>query len=103
MPKKNDNIVGESEGPAVGGGHQTPEQERIVRQEGGGISDAERRAMERNEASRDGRRDPAIGGSSQGRSDQVAAHGPAESRKVAGGLSDVERRHAADRPGEKRR
>lgn len=99
MPKKNDNIVGRSEGPIVGGGHQTPEQAALVQQGGGGKTDGERSS----EASSDGpkgRMNPALGGSSQGQSDQQAASGPDENSKVAGGLSDSERTHG---PGETRR
>ncbi len=88
MPKKNDNIVGRSEGPIVGGGHQTSQQADIVKQEGGGLSDAERRRMD---GGQQGKGDPAIGGSSGGHSDQMAARGPAEGRKVAGGLYRTER------------
>ena len=92
MPKKNDNIVGRSEGPIVGGGHQTPEQADIVKQEGGGLSDAERsRQMQQGGSLAKG--NPAIGGSSGGHSDQLASKGPAEDRKIADGLYDTERQH----------
>jgi len=91
MPKKNDNIVGRSEGPIVGGGHQTPEQAEIVKQEGGGLTEAER-SRQIGSAPR-GKGDPAIGGSSGGHSDQMAARGPDEDRKVAGGLYDTEQTH----------
>jgi hypothetical protein len=96
MPKKNDNIVGRSEGPIVGGGHQTAEQAAIVGQDGGGRSDAERREEWSANPDPAGKMTPAIGGSSQGQSDQQAARGPAEDRKAAGGLSDTERTHASD-------
>jgi hypothetical protein len=100
MPKKNDNIVGESDGPSVGGGRQTPEQAAIVQQGGGGKTDSERHEGWTEGSGGSGRMDPAIGGSSQGRSDQHAARGPDEDRKIAGGLSDTERTHGS---GEKRR
>ena len=102
MPKKNDNIVGRPEGPIVGGGHQTPEQAALMQQAAGGKTDAERshEQAEANSSSR-GRMEPAIGGSSQGQSDQQAARSLKEDRKVAGGLYDTERTHGAgetDRP-----
>ena len=88
MPKKNDNRVGSSDGPAVNGGRQTAEQAEITRQEGGGRSGTERASA------RDGkstaRQDPALGGSSGGHSDQLASRGKAEDRKIAGGLSFAE-------------
>lgn len=96
MPKKNDNIVGRSEGPIVGGGHQTPEQAAIVEQGGGGLTDGERRESWQ-QGGEAGRGAPAIGGSSQGQSDQIAARGPDEDRKVAGGLYDTERTHSGRR------
>jgi hypothetical protein len=95
MPKKNDNIVGRPEGPIVGGGHQTPEQAALVRQGAGGKTDAERSRDQRSSAGTGGRMAPAVGGSSQGRSDQQAAGGADEDRKVAGGLSDSERTHGS--------
>ncbi|WP_046864044.1 hypothetical protein [Microvirga massiliensis] len=97
MPKKNDNIVGQSEGPIVGDGHQTKEQAAIVQQEGGGLSDAERSKTWSEDGS--GHMTPSPGGSSGGHSDQLAARGPRENRKVAGGLYDTERRHQEDRSG----
>jgi hypothetical protein len=97
MPKKNDNIVGQSEGPIVGGGHQTQEQAAIVQQEGRGLSDAER--SERWSEDGPGRMTPSPGGSSEGHSDQIAARGPRENQKIAGGLSDTERCHQEDSPG----
>ncbi|MBM6594099.1 hypothetical protein [Microvirga pudoricolor] len=87
MPKKNDNIIGQSEGPILNGGHQTPQQAEIVKQEGGGLTDRERRHTLEGPSRRD---DPAIGGSSNGHSDQIAANGPEEGRKVAGGLYETE-------------
>ena len=85
MPKKNDNRVGSSDGPAVNGGHQTAEQARIVRQEGGGRTDSER-AEARGDRSA-ARKNPALGGSSGGHSDQMASRGIDEDRKLAGGGS----------------
>ena len=91
MPKKNDNIVGRAEGPPVGGGHQTPEQAAIVRQEGGGRSDSERSAEAAERSQVPG--NPAIGGSSNGHSDQMGSRGAEEDRKVAGGLAQTEQDH----------
>jgi hypothetical protein len=90
MPKKNDNIVGESQGPILNGGHQTGQQAEIVNQGGGGKTDAERRQEWSGSDAREGRADPAIGGSSGGHSDQMAARGPREDRKIAGGLYETE-------------
>jgi hypothetical protein len=101
MPKKNDNIVGRSTGPAVNGGHQTPEQADIVKQEGGGTTDAERHS--RMEGGPRTKGDPAVGGSSGGHSDQIASRGPAEGRKVAGGQSHSERTNGQDDAGAERR
>jgi hypothetical protein len=97
MPKKNDNIVGRSEGPIVAGGHQTAEQAAIVQQGGGGKTDADRNAAWNGDEAQKGRMDPAIGGSSGGHSDQIAARGPKEDRKVAGGLYDTEKTHGDTR------
>ena len=97
MPKKNDNIVGRSEGPIVAGGHQTPEQAAIVQQGEGGKSDAERNAGWTGEGSRKNPPDPAIGGSSGGHSDQIAARGPKEDQKIADGLYDTEKTHGGNR------
>jgi hypothetical protein len=88
MPKKNDNRVGESDGPAFNGGRQTAQQADIVKQEGGGLTDQERRRSLEGQSRRS---DPAVGGSSNGHSDQLAAKGPNEDTKVAGGLSLSER------------
>ena len=90
MPKKNDNIVGESEGPILNGGHQTPQQAAIVQQGGGGKTDADRRQDWNGDDPQAGRMTPAVGGSSNGHSDQMAARGPDEDRKVAGGLYETE-------------
>jgi hypothetical protein len=73
MPKKPDNKVGESEGPIVGGGRQTPQQAAIVRQSGGGLTDAERSRM--NAAGEPGRAPVALGGSSQGQADRMPSGG----------------------------
>ena len=96
MPKKNDNIVGRSEGPVLNGGRQTAEQAAIVRQGGDGKSDAERNALFKTADHVAG--DPAVGGSSGGHSDQLASKGRSENRKVAGGLSQSERSHRARHP-----
>lgn len=88
MPKKNDDIVGQADGPPVNGGRQTSQQANLVEQDGGGLSDVERSRMN---PGRPDKANPALGGSSGGHSDQVASRGPAENRKVAGGLSQSER------------
>jgi hypothetical protein len=98
MPKKNDNIVGRAEGPPVAGGHQTPEQAEIVKQEGGGRSDADRSAEAGVRSQLPG--NPATGGSSNGHSDQMGSRGAENDRKVAGGLYQTEQDHLED---EKRR
>ena len=98
MPKKNDNIVGRPEGPPVGGGRQTPEQAEIVKQGEGGRSDSERSAEAAERSQVPG--NPAIGGSSNGHSDQMGSRGAEDDRKVAGGLYQTEQDHLED---EKRR
>jgi hypothetical protein len=103
MPKKNDNIVGQPEGPIVGGGHQTAEQAAIVQQGGGGRTDRDRGADWPSSEGPEGRMVPAIGGSSQGQSDQHAARGGDEDRKVAGGLSDAEQTYGKARSADERR
>jgi hypothetical protein len=101
MPKKDDDRVGESDGPAFNGGRQTAHQADIVKQEHGGLTDDQRRkGLE--SASR--RSDPAVGGSSNGHSDQLSAEGPSSEAKVAGGLSFSERtRGAGDQAHDKHR
>jgi len=103
MPKKNDDRVGDSDGPAFNGGRQTAQQADIVKQEGGGLTDKERHGSLEGDSlegeslggkilgglSR--RSDPAVGGSSNGHSDQLATGGPMIDHKVAGGLSLAER------------
>jgi hypothetical protein len=91
MPRKNDNIVGRAEGPPVGGGHQTPEQAEIVKQEGGGLTDSERSAQAAERSQLPG--NPAVGGSSGGHSDQMGSRGAEDDRKVAGGLYQTEQDH----------
>ena len=76
MPKKNDNRVGSSDGPAVNGGRQTAQQAEITKQEGGGRSDAERASARAGKSA--ARQNPALGGSSGGHSDQLASRGAAE-------------------------
>jgi hypothetical protein len=85
MPKKNDNRVGSSDGPAVNGGRQTAQQAEITKQESGGRTDTARASATGGKSA--GRGNPVLGGSSGGHSDQVASRGPEEDRKVAGGLS----------------
>jgi hypothetical protein len=91
MPKKNDNIVGRAEGPPAGGGRQTPEQAEIVKQGEGGRSDSERSAEAAEQSQVPG--NPAVGGSSNGHSDQIGSRGAEEDRKVAGGLAQTEQDH----------
>lgn len=88
MPKKNDDRVGDSDGPAINGVRQTAQQAEIVKQEGGGLTDKERRGSLEGLSRRS---DPAVGGSSNGHSDQLATGGPTSDHKVAGGLSLAER------------
>jgi len=105
MPKKNDDRVGDSDGPAFAGGRQTAQQADIVKQEGGGLTDKERHE------SLDGKNsggkssegvsrqpDPAVGGSSNGHSDQLSTGSPPGRDKVAGGLSLAERNRGAGEP-----
>lgn len=91
MPKKNDNIVGRAEGPPVAGGHQTRQQAEIVKQDGGGRTDSDRAAQAAERSQLPG--NPAIGGSSNGHSDQMGSRGAKEDRKVAGGHYQAERDH----------
>jgi len=95
MPKKNDDRIGESDGPAFNGGRQTGQQADIVKQEGGGLTDRERRASLGGQSRRS---DPAVGGSSNGHSDQLSADTPSDDAKVADGLSLAERTHGAGEP-----
>jgi hypothetical protein len=77
-------------------GRQTPEQAAITAQGGAGKTDADRNARWQGDGGEPGRspvagRAPvAIGGSSQGQSDQTDGRG-SEGAKVAGGLSRSER------------
>lgn len=71
MPKKNDNQVGESDGPAAGGGRQTPEQAAIVGTGSGGKTDAARNAGWDEAGGAPGRAPVAVGGSSQGQADRM--------------------------------
>ena len=70
MPKKPDDQVGESSGPEVDTGRQSDEQARLTRQEGGGLSDTQRRENW-SKAGEPGRPPVALGGSSQGQSDRM--------------------------------
>ncbi|KMO28020.1 hypothetical protein VP06_28905 [Methylobacterium aquaticum] len=90
MTRKPDDVVGSRGEPAVGGGHQTPEQAAITRQEGGGRDEAELK-REWSSAGTPGRPPVSVGGSSGGHSDQVAAQGPREGEKVADGESRTEK------------
>jgi hypothetical protein len=90
MPKKPDDIVGQSQGPIVGGGHQTPEQKAITERsgggqpdEGGGRTDAERNAMWNEAGGESGRAPTAVGGSSQGQADRMPAGGASVSNETA--------------------
>lgn len=73
MPKKNDNRVGESEGEAVGGGRQTPEQAALLGGGGAGSgkTDAARNAEWTEAGGAPGRSPVGIGGSSQGQADRM--------------------------------
>src|SRR3954468_476144 len=82
MPKKPDDRVGRSEGPAAGGGRQTPQQRAITERSGpggaeeaGGLSDAERNAPHRQAGDQPGPAPVSLGGSSQGQSDRMPAGG----------------------------
>ncbi|TGD99013.1 hypothetical protein [Methylobacterium nonmethylotrophicum] len=90
MTRKPDDVVGSRGEPAAGGGHQTPEQAAITRQGSGGRDEAER-TREWSSAGTPGRPPVSVGGSSGGHSDQVAAQGPAEGKKVADGAYRTER------------
>lgn len=69
---------------------QTPQQAAITGQGGAGKTDADRNAVWRGAGGEPGRSPVAVGGSSQGQSDQIDGRGP-EGAKVAGGLSRSER------------
>ncbi|MFL5034668.1 MAG: hypothetical protein ACJ8EC_06570 [Microvirga sp.] len=83
MPKKPDDIVGQSQGPIVGGGHQTPEQKAITERSGGGLTDAERNAQSTESGDEPGRAPTAVGGSSQGQADRMPAGGASVSNETA--------------------
>ena len=90
MPKKPDDIVGQSQGPIVGGGHQTPEQKAITERSGGdqaeeagGLTDAERKALYQESGGEPGRAPTAVGGSSQGQADRMPAGGASVSNEKA--------------------
>ena len=89
VTRKPDEDVGSPGGPAAGGGRQTADQAAITDMGGEGRSDSERRGDWG--AGEPGRAPPALGGSSAGHSDQKAAGGPADGRKVASGLYQAER------------
>ncbi|WP_298952174.1 hypothetical protein [uncultured Methylobacterium sp.] len=91
MTRKPDDIVGTRGGPAAGDGHQTAQQAAITRQGEGGRDDAERNPEWAQSGGEEGRPPVSVGGSSGGQSDQVAAQGPDEGRKVADGGSRTER------------
>ena len=79
-------------------GRQTPQQAALTRREGGGeesgVSDAERNADWSKAGGEPGRAPVAVGGSSQGRSDQNASHPGGVGAKVADGLTRPERDEA---------
>ena len=90
MPKKPDDIVGQSQGPIVGGGHQTAEQRAITERSGGpeadeagGLTDAERAEMFKEAGGEPGRPPTALGGSSQGQSDRMPTGGASVSNEKA--------------------
>lgn len=73
MPKKPDNVVGQSEGPVVGDGHQTEQQKALTEQSGTGKTDAERRQEWTSAGGEPGRGPTSFGGSSQGQADRMPA------------------------------
>jgi len=83
MPKKPDDIVGQSQGPIVNGGHQTPEQRAITERSGGGLTEAERHEMWKDAGGEPGRPPAALGGSSQGQADRMPAGGASVSNDKA--------------------
>ncbi len=90
MPKKPDDIVGQSQGPIVGGGHQTPEQKTMTERSGGheaeeagGLTDAERTKMYQQAGGEPGRSPSAHGGSSQGQADRMPTGGALVSNETA--------------------
>ena len=90
MPKKPDDVVGQSQGPIVGGGRQTPEQKAITErshagqgEEAGGLTDAERKELYRQAGGEPGRPPTAVGGSSQGQADRMPAGGASVSNEKA--------------------
>lgn len=95
----NEHQYGGASGPAAetpDGGRQTPQQAAITEQGGAGKTDAGRNAEwgsaagEPNVGGEPGRSPVAVGGSSQGQSDQNDGRGP-DGGKVAGGLYRSER------------
>ncbi|GJD47571.1 hypothetical protein OPKNFCMD_0279 [Methylobacterium crusticola] len=85
MTRKPDDVVGSRGAPAAGGGHQTPEQDAITRQEPGGRTEQSRNAEWSEAGGTPGRPPVSVGGSSGGHSDQKAADGPREGEKTAAG------------------
>lgn len=75
-------------------GRQTPQQAALTRREGGGeesgLTDAERNAEWATAGGEPGRAPVAVGGSSQGKSDQNDGSRAAGDQKVAGGLTRPE-------------
>lgn len=90
MTRKPDDVVGTPGGPAAGGGKQTPQQEAITRQSGGGATDAERNADWDHAGGEPGRAPAVIGGSSGGHADQKTG-GDGAGEKGAAGLTRTER------------
>lgn len=89
----NEHQYGGASGPAaetLDGGRQTPQQAAITEQGGAGKTDAGRNAEWERAAGEPGRSPVAVGGSSQGQSDQNDGRGP-DGGKVAGGLYRSER------------
>jgi hypothetical protein len=70
MAARNPNDVGSPGHPGADGGHQTPQQAAVTRQEGGGRDDAERNAAWSKDKASPERKGPTLGGSSQGSSDR---------------------------------
>ncbi|HEX8416359.1 MAG TPA: hypothetical protein VF641_02030 [Methylobacterium sp.] len=90
VTRKPDSDVGTPGDPAVGGGHQTPQQAAITGQGSGGRTDADRQESWK-QGGAPGRNPAPIGGSSDGQSDQKAGGGPAEDEPVAAGHYKVEK------------
>ncbi|MGH1569610.1 hypothetical protein ACRAWG_01710 [Methylobacterium sp. P31] len=90
VTRKPDDKVGSRGTPPAGGGHQTPDQAAITDMGAGGSARTEPKDGWGG-TGEPGRSPPAVGGSSDGHSDQKASRGPAADEKVAGGHYRAER------------